>query len=202
MYERAQFLAPNNRGTGFENQPADRDRNVPKCGEGNIYLAKLIIYTNLRMSITVPSSQNPRQPTRRGEPPLATRLRMALLLTSRRLRVESAGRLAEGHLSVLSILFAHGPMSAGELAEHEHVRPPSMTRTLKQLEADGYIVRSADPADRRSILAELSEAGSDYIRETRRRRDQWLQRRLASLSRDERQILSDAEKILRKVVNQ
>lgn len=102
---------------------------------------------------------------------------------------------------MLSILFAHGALSAGELAEREHVRPPSMTRTLQWLENEGFILRTEDPSDRRSVLVELSGAGAEYISETRRRRDQWLQRRLASLSREERQILSQAEQILQKVVS-
>lgn len=126
---------------------------------------------------------------------------MTLLRTSRRLRVESAGSLSEGQLSVLSILFAYGAMNAGQLAEREHVRPPTMTRTLQFLEAEGFILRTEDPADRRSMLVELSNQGAEYIRETRRRRDQWLQRRLASLTREERQTLSQAEHILQKVVN-
>src|SRR5690625_1019376 len=141
-------------------------------------------------------------PTRpRRRPPLATRLRMTILRAGRRLRSESAGSLSEGQLSVLSLLFVYGAQTASELAEREHVRPPSMTRTVQILESQGFIVRTEDPADRRNILIELSEAGADYIRETRRRRDQWLQRRLASLTREERQVLSQAEKILQKVVN-
>lgn len=125
---------------------------------------------------------------------------MTLLRTGRRLRAESAGTLSEGHLSVISHLFVHGPMTTGALADHEHVRPPSMTRTLQQLEGDGYIVRRPDETDRRVVVVELSEAGADYIRETRRRRDQWLQRQLASLTREERHILAEAEAILSKVV--
>lgn len=136
------------------------------------------------------------------EQPLATRLRMTLLRVSRRLRFESAGSLAEGHLSVLSILFAHGAMGAGELAQREHVRPPSMTRTLQFLEKHEYIQRRPDPSDRRCVVVDLSDQGREYIRETRRRRDQWLQRRLASLTREERHILSQAEKILHKVVSE
>ena len=126
---------------------------------------------------------------------------MTLLRTSRRLRVESAGSLSEGQLSVLSILFTYGAMSAGQLAEHEHVRPPTMTRTLQFLEAEEFILRTEDPDDRRSVLVELSAQGAEYIRETRRRRDQWLQRRLAALTREERQVLSQAEHILQRVVN-
>ncbi len=126
---------------------------------------------------------------------------MTLLRVGRKLRVEGAGPLTEGQLSVLSLLFAHGALSAGELADREHVRPPSMTRTLQWLENEGFIVRTADPSDRRSVRVELSDAGEECIRETRRRRDQWLQRRLAALTRDERQVLSQAEQILQKVVS-
>lgn len=126
---------------------------------------------------------------------------MTLLRVSRRLRVESGGSLAEGQLSVLAILFKYGPLSVGELAEREHVRPPSMTRTLKFLEDQGYIVRAPHPSDRRSVVVELSEEGMRYILQTRRRRDQWLQRRLAALSVEERRILAEAEKVLRKVVD-
>ncbi len=141
------------------------------------------------------------QPIRRAEPPLATRLRVTLLRTSRRLRNESAGTLPEGHLSVLSALFTQGALSPGELAEREHVRPPTMTRTLQHLDQEGYLVRVPHPTDGRQIVVSLSEAGVEYIRETRRRRDQWLQRRLASLTRDQRRILSQAEEILREVID-
>lgn len=138
-------------------------------------------------------------PSRRTEPPLATRLRITLLRTSRRLRNESAGTLPEGHLSVISALFTQGPLTPGELAGREHVRPPSMTRTLQHLESEGYLERAGHPTDRRQVIISLSPRGDDYIRETRRRRDQWLQRRLASLTRDQRSVLSQAEAILREV---
>lgn len=139
------------------------------------------------------------QPARRKDPPLATRLRMTLLRTSRRLRNESAGTLPEGSLSVLSILFTFGPLTPGELAEKEHVRPPSMTRTLQYLTQEGYLERAPHPRDRRQVVISLSASGQEYIRETRRRRDQWLQRRLAALTRDQRIILAQAEEILREV---
>src|SRR5690625_2586540 len=85
---------------------------------------------------------------RRNPPPLATRLRMTILRAGRRLRVESAGSLSEGQLSVLSILFTYGPLSPGELAEREHVRPPSMTRTVQFLESEGFEIGRASCRER------------------------------------------------------
>src|SRR5699024_24956 len=147
------------------------------------------------------TSPQPAPARPRRNPPLATRLRMTILRAGRRLRVESAGSLAEGQLSGLAILVTSGRLSPGELAARDRVRPPPRARTVQVLESEGFLPRTEDPRDRRSVLIELSEEGAEYIRETRRRRDQWIQRRLASLTREERQVLSEAEEILRKVVN-
>lgn len=137
-----------------------------------------------------------------GDQPLVTRLRMTILRTSRRLRLESAGSLSEGQLSVLATLFTHGAMTPGELAQREHVRPPSLTRTLQFLEQHNYIQRRPDPSDRRCVVVDLAPTGREYINETRRRRDQWLEQRLASLTPEQRRILEKAEEILNAVVTQ
>ena len=39
-------------------------------------------------------------------------------------------------------------MSPGELAEHEKVQPPSMTRVIAALEAGGLVTRMPHPTDR------------------------------------------------------
>ena len=133
---------------------------------------------------------------------LASRLRVTLLRSSRRLRAERAGRLSDAHGSVLGAVVAHGPFTPGELAAREHVRPPSMTRTIKALETDGLVRRTEHPTDRRQVLVEATEAGREYVAETRRRRDQWLSRRLAALTVEERSTLSQAEEILRRITTQ
>jgi DNA-binding MarR family transcriptional regulator len=40
-------------------------------------------------------------------------------------------------------------MSPGELAEHEKVQPPSMTRVIAALEERRLVTRMAHPTDRR-----------------------------------------------------
>ena len=138
----------------------------------------------------------------RGEGGLATRLRVTLLRTSRRLRAERSGRLSEAQHAVLGIVFNHGPMAPGALAEREHVRPPSMTRTIRCLVDEGLVERSPHPTDRRQVLVSVSERGVQIVKETRRRRDQWLSRRLASLTTAERHTLSQAEEIMRRIYTQ
>ena len=61
---------------------------------------------------------------------------------ARRLRVERAGGLAQSGLSdtqvaALATLERHTEMTPGELAEHEKVQPPSMTRVITALEERG-----------------------------------------------------------------
>lgn len=76
-------------------------------------------------------------------------------------------RFAEGHglsesrLRVLMRL-SYGPnrqLPLGALAQVLNVTPRTMTDIIDVLERDGLVKRTADPADRRSILAVLTEAG-------------------------------------------
>ena len=131
---------------------------------------------------------------------LAADLRVAVLRTSRRLRAEkSDADLSDAQFSVLAYLAKEGATTPGVLAEHEHVQPPSMTRTINALVAAGYLTRAPGAVDRRQVLVDLSDAGRDVVRETRRRRDAWLTRRLAQLSPDERETLARAADILRRL---
>ena len=133
--------------------------------------------------------------------PLAAELRVALLHTSRRLRNErSSDDVTPGQFTVLSVLDRHGPLTPREIAEHEKVRPPSMTRTLAALEVLGLVTRTDHPTDGRQVLVTLSDHGRREVVETRRRREAWLARRLAALEPEEREILARAATILGKVV--
>lgn len=134
---------------------------------------------------------------------LSAELRVALLHTSRRLRIErSSDDVTPGQFTVLSVLDRHGPLTPREIAEHEKVRPPSMTRTLAALEALGLVTRTDHPTDGRQVLVALSEQGRREVAETRRRREAWLARRLAALDPEEREIMARAAVILNKVVAQ
>ena len=67
---------------------------------------------------------------------LTSALRIAVMRTARRLRNErSDSTLSIGALAALGTLDRVGPLTPGELAEHERVQPPSMTRMLAHLEA-------------------------------------------------------------------
>jgi len=134
---------------------------------------------------------------------LAAELRISLVRSVRRIRLERSRQdITDGQYSVLAGLAGYGPMSPGELAEREHVQPPSMTRTVNALAAAGLVTRSGHPSDRRQVVVSITESGTAEVRETRRRRNAWLAQRLAGLSHDDRATLARASEILRELAGQ
>ncbi|MGI4896249.1 MAG: MarR family winged helix-turn-helix transcriptional regulator [Janthinobacterium lividum] len=134
---------------------------------------------------------------------LAVDLRISLLRSARRLRaMKSVDELSDSQFSVLAHLHVHGPRTPGELAEAEHVRPPSMTRTIASLVDGGFVHRSDHPDDGRLVLVGPTEAGRRTVEETRARRAAWLGQRLAALTPDERATLAGAARILAAVMSE
>ena len=128
---------------------------------------------------------------------LASVLRLALLRAARRLRsqrVNTAVTLSQ--LSALATVSKCGPMSAGELAGIERVQPPSMTKILASLEADGWVQRSPHPDDRRQSIISITQAGRDLLAAETHARDSWLATRLVDFTAEELRILSEAVAVL------
>ena len=75
----------------------------------------------------------------------------------RPLNVSAAGGL------VLGILRDRGPISPSELGDRLIVTRATVTGLLDSLERRGFVRRSANPVDRRSLLAEITPAGLDVV---------------------------------------
>jgi len=127
---------------------------------------------------------------------MAARLRLSATRLARRLRQESGAGLTSSQLSALAVIDRHGPLTLGALAEHEGVAPPSITRVVARLEADGLVIRQADPDDRRVARMTTSAKGDALIAESRRRKTAWLTARIAALDPDQRRRLADALDVL------
>lgn len=133
---------------------------------------------------------------------LSTNIRVAVARLSRRLRAEKAGGdLSDGQYSVLAFVHREGPKTLSELSRYERVTPPSMNRTVNHLEAAGFVVRQASTDDKRKVLFVPTDAGRELVKETRRRRDAWLDRRLAKLPPETRALLADATDIIRELAD-
>ena len=131
---------------------------------------------------------------------LASTLRLSVMRLARRLRAQRVSTdLGLTHLATMSTLEMHGRMTPGELAAHERVQPPSMTRVIGVLEERGFAVRTPHPTDRRQVYVELSDSGRELLRADRRRRDAWLSQHLSALSPDELELLHRVAPILERL---
>ncbi|HEX4654658.1 MAG TPA: MarR family transcriptional regulator [Mycobacteriales bacterium] len=131
---------------------------------------------------------------------LAGSLRDAIGRLGRRMRAERApSDLSLGQWAALRTLDSHGPMTPSELAAHEKVQPPSVTKILANLESHGYVTRTPDPVDRRQVVVAASDAGLTLLADDRRRKDKWVSQRLATLEPSERAALAAALPVLEKL---
>jgi len=141
----------------------------------------------------------------RSDVGLATALRISVSRLARRLRVErlvpelAEPALSDTQLAALATLERHGAMTPGELAEHEKVQPPSMTRVIAALVDWELVTRAPHPTDRRQVILTVTPEGRSLVQRVRRRKEAWLAQRLAELSPQERATLREAAPILEKL---
>ena len=133
---------------------------------------------------------------------LAHDLRLAVMRFSRRLRNQRVDQsVTLTHLAALSTLKRHGAMSPGELAGHERVQPPSMTRVVVALESMGLVTRSPHPTDGRQVVIDLTPAAEELLTAEARAREAWLTGMLERLSVEERAVLREAAEIMDKLAS-
>jgi len=135
-------------------------------------------------------------------PQLASRLRLAVARTARRLRQEAGGGLSPTLTAALASIDNHGPLTPSELADRERIKRPTATRLIASLESSGLVARTSDPSDRRSSLITTTPEGRDLMHILRTRKDAYLARRLAKLTADERETLARAAELLERLLEE
>ena len=135
-------------------------------------------------------------------PQLASRLRLAVARTARRLRQEAGGGLSPTLSAALASIDNHGPLTPSELADRERIKRPTATRLIASLESSGLVARTSDPSDRRSSLITTTPEGRDLMHILRTRKDAYLARRLARLTADERETLARAADLLERLLEE
>ncbi len=134
----------------------------------------------------------------------ATDLRMATFRLARRLRsARAVDAMSDAQLAVLATLRMHGRRTITALAERERVTAPSMTSMINGLEEQGFVLRTPDAEDRRRVQVDITEAGTEIVAQTIRRRDELLADMLSELdfTEDELTTLREASALMRKVVD-
>ena len=146
-----------------------------------------------------------KQAARRGPAaaPLAGTLRDAIMRLNRRMRqARPLGDLTLTQISALTSLGLAGALTPRELAEHERVQPPTMTKIIAKLEERGLVQRTPHPTDGRQVVLHATEAGRAAVAEQRRAGDAWLARALAELPPDDRETLRRAAELLDRIARE
>src|ERR1700675_756818 len=102
---------------------------------------------------------------------MTSRLRMVVTRLSRRLRQEANEGATPSQLAALATVERHGPITLGDLAGHERVRPPTMTRIVAGLEEARLVRREVDATDRRVARVTITPEGSRLLARSRTRKD-------------------------------
>lgn len=128
---------------------------------------------------------------------LADRLHSVAIRLLRAVREEDTRMGLSGpRASALSVLVFRGPQTLGELARAEQVRPPTMTRLVQALEAEGLVVRKPDARDGRRVLVRATAAGRRLLEAARVRRVAVLAARLETVPLETRADLARAVEAL------
>jgi DNA-binding MarR family transcriptional regulator len=132
---------------------------------------------------------------------LADQLHSAAIHLLRQLRKEDdASGLSAPRLSALSVVVLGGPLTLGQLARAEQVKPPTMTRIVTGLEKDDLAKRKGDPRDKRLTQIEATPKGRRVLAAGRARRVEKLATAVRRLDRKKLAELSQGVQLLMDVV--
>jgi DNA-binding MarR family transcriptional regulator len=108
--------------------------------------------------------------------------------------------LSPSLISALVTIERKGPVTLGQLAALERVKPPSVTRMVSALEQAGLVRRAADPLDRRVARLSLTAEGKRTVARSRTRKTAYLARRLHELDDAQLESLRQALPVLERVL--
>jgi DNA-binding MarR family transcriptional regulator len=125
---------------------------------------------------------------------------VAIGLLRRVRKADGSSGLNSARLSALSVIVFAGPITMGELAGAEQVRPPTMTRIVNALEEQGLVRKTRDERDRRTVYLSATIKGKRLLVEARNRRLRPLADELGRLGARELKTLQDAIGIMKAIV--
>jgi DNA-binding MarR family transcriptional regulator len=113
---------------------------------------------------------------------VADALRPVLLRVGRELRREArAEGISPEQVSLLVAVKYSPGIGIRDLAAHERISAPALTKHADRLERDGLVARTPNPDDGRRIGLTLTDEGHRVLRRVRSRRTAWLATRLRGL---------------------
>lgn len=132
---------------------------------------------------------------------LADKLHSTAIHLLRQLRKEDdASGLSAPRLSALSVVVFGGPLTLGQLAAAEQVKPPTMTRIVTGLEKDGLVQRLDDSHDRRLTRTKATPKGRKVLAAGRTRRVERLATAVRRLGATELAELARGAQLLEEII--
>lgn len=104
--------------------------------------------------------------------------------------------LTPERLSILSILVYAGSKTVNELAEMEQVSAPAITRIVKNLEKDGYVIKAKSKNDQRVVFVSATRKTKVLMEQARSERIERIQQKTKKLSEQQ---LSELSELLKKM---
>lgn len=101
---------------------------------------------------------------------------------------------------LLSTIEDQGEARISDLAALDHCSQPTMTTQVRRLEDAGMVTRTSDPVDARAVLIRITPEGVAALRQARLDRGAAIDPYLERLSDSERERLTEAVAVLRRLV--
>jgi DNA-binding MarR family transcriptional regulator len=101
---------------------------------------------------------------------------------------------------LLSTIEDQGAARISDLAALDHCSQPTMTTQVRRLEDAGLVSRTIDPDDARAVLIRITAKGVDTLRQVRVDRGAAIDPYLERLDAVDRQTLSNAVRVLRRLL--
>lgn len=110
--------------------------------------------------------------------------------------VDEAAGFAGPRASALSVLVFRGAQSLGDLARAEGVKPPTMSRLVKAMQAEGLVESVTAAHDLRQVRIAATARGRQILLKGRRRRLEALAKLLADVTPREKAALATVVELL------
>jgi DNA-binding MarR family transcriptional regulator len=114
---------------------------------------------------------------------------LAIVMLRKLRNVDEANGFSGPRASALSVLVFRGPQSLGELAAAEGVKPPTMSRLVKAMQAEGLVESQVAEHDQRAVRIAPSAKGRRLMLRAREKRLAAIRELLRDASAEEKKAL-------------
>ena len=105
-------------------------------------------------------------------------------------RVEKSVGLTRERLEIITQLVMQGPKTINQLAEQEGVSAPAITRTIKALEKQGFVIKSRSKTDQRVVFVAPTRKSQQVVDAVRLQQQKWISEILELADKDELELVA------------